>query len=138
MHEPINLPKESRPTIFLVDEDNDARPRLTSNLRKLGYRLLVAAALEDAREWMSGEGPIRADLVLIDLIRKTPAEALSLGRELCDHARYDGHTPLVVLPEKVAAELEGTDVNVSGNDWICYYEDSEQLRRLLARLVNKL
>lgn len=137
MTEEISSHTTARPTIFLVEEDDDARPVLTANLRRHGYRLLVAAKLEDAREWVSGEGLIHADLVLINLVRKTPEEAVRLGRELRDHAKYDGHTPLVVMPEKVPEELEGRDENVSGNDWICYYdEDSDQLQRLLARLLN--
>ncbi len=136
MSEETNLGMKARPTIFLVEEDDDARPSLTANLRKQGYRLLVAAGLEDAREWVS-VGNIHADLVLLNLVRKTPEEVVRLGRELRDHAKYDGDTPLVVMPEKVAKELEGTDVNVSGNEWICYYEDGEQLQRLLARLLNK-
>ena len=134
-----NLRRQARPTIFLVEEDDDARPSLTANLRKQGYRVLVAAGLEDAHEWVSGESPIQADLVLINLVGKTPEESVWLGRELRDHAKYDGHTPLVVMPEKVPRALKGTDVNVSGNDWICYYDDdTPQLRTLLARLLNKL
>jgi DNA-binding response OmpR family regulator len=129
------MPEDTRPTIFLIEEDNDARPHLTKNLRSLGYRLLVAADLEDAREWVSAEGYIHADLVLIDLIGKTPEEVVSIGRALRRHARYDGHTPLVVMPESVPEELEGTDTNVSGNDWISYLEDADQLRRLLKRLI---
>jgi DNA-binding response OmpR family regulator len=139
MSEATNSQRKARPTIFLVEEDDDARPSLTANLRKLGYRVLVAAGLEDAHEWVSAESPVHADLVLINLVRKTPEESVRLGRELRDHAKYDGHTPLVVMPERVPRELEGTDVNVGGNDWICYYdEDTPQLRTLLARLLNKL
>ncbi|HEY0098211.1 MAG TPA: hypothetical protein VGB76_04580 [Pyrinomonadaceae bacterium] len=130
--------REARPTIFLVEEDDDARPGLTANLRGQGYRVLVAAGLQDAHDWVSGESPVNADLVLINLVRKTPEESVRLGRELREHAKYDGHTPLVVMPEKVPRELEGTDVNVSGNDWICYYEEvTPQLRKLLARLLDK-
>jgi DNA-binding response OmpR family regulator len=138
MSEETNSQRKARPTIFLVEEDDDARPSLTANLRKQGYRVLVAAGLEDAHEWVGGESPVNADLVLLNLVRKTPEEAVRLGRELRDHAKYDGQTPLVVMPEKVTGELEGTDVNVSANDWICYYDDdSHQLQRLLARLLNK-
>jgi DNA-binding response OmpR family regulator len=133
-----NPHSNSRPTIFLIEEDDDARPSLTANLRRQGYRVLVAADLEDAHEWVSGESPINADLVLINLVRKTPEESVSIGRKFRDHARYDGHTPLVVLPETVPEELAGKVVNVDGNDWICYYdEDSNQLPSLLARLLNK-
>ena len=137
MYEETNSPEKSRPTIFLVEEDNHARPNLTKKLRELGYRLLVASHLEDAREWVSANGYIHADLVLINLVGKTPEETLSIGRELREHAIHDGHTPLVVLPEKVAAELYGTDENVSGHDWICYHDDAKQLYALLGRLTGK-
>ena len=137
MSEESNSHVKDRPTIFLVEEDNNVRPNLTKSLRQLGYHLLVAADLEDAREWVSRDGFIKADLVLINLVGKTPEEAMSVGRELRDHARDDGHTPLVVMPEKVPEEMRGTDVNASGNEWICYYEDAEQLQILLRRLTGK-
>jgi hypothetical protein len=41
------------------------------------------------------------------------------------------------MAEKYGPDLEGTDVNVSENDWITYPEDAEQLERLLARLLDK-
>jgi response regulator RpfG family c-di-GMP phosphodiesterase len=134
----MNSHDNDRPTIFLVEEDDDVRPILTRNLRGQGYRLLVAATLEDAHEWVSGESLINADLVLINLVRKTPEESVRLGRELREHAKYDGYTPLVVLPETVPRELVGKIVNVSENDWICYYdEESNHLPPLLARLLEK-
>lgn len=124
-------------TIFLIEEDDDARPNLKRNLRENGYRLLVTTDLKDALEWASAT-PIPADLVLINLVGASPEEALSAGREIRSRAKYDGHTPLVVVPEKIPEELEGTDENVSGNDWVCYYDDAEQLRALLRRLTTKV
>jgi len=132
----INNPTvQPRPTIFVVEEDNGARPCLTKNLRQVGYRLLVAANVEDALEWVSGSAYIHADLLLIDLVGKLPEEALILGRQLRALARYHGQTPLVVMPEKVAKDVEGTNENIGVNDWICYYEDSDQLLRLVLRLL---
>jgi len=128
-------PLQPRPTIFVVEEDNNARHVLTKNLRQFGYRLLVAAAVEDAVEWVSGRDYIHADLLLIDLIGKLPEEALTVGQRLRAQAKYDSETPLVVMPEKVAKEVEGTDVNVTANDWICYYQDADQLQQLLFRLL---
>ena len=61
MHETTN----SSPTIFFLEEDNNARRSMTKSLRELGYRLLVSADLEDAFEWTSGTGHIHADLVLV-------------------------------------------------------------------------
>jgi DNA-binding response OmpR family regulator len=128
-------PLQPRPTIFVVEEDNNARHVLTKNLRQFGYRLLVAAAVEDAVEWVSGSDYIHADLLLIDLIGKLPEEALTVGQRLRAQAKYDSETPLVVMPEKVAKEVEGTDMNVTANDWICYYQDADQLQQLLFRLL---
>jgi DNA-binding NtrC family response regulator len=60
-------------TIFLIEEEDDARPHLKRNLRKRGYRVLVAADMEDAPEWMRVTH-IPADLMLINLLGKSPEE----------------------------------------------------------------
>jgi DNA-binding response OmpR family regulator len=125
------------PTIFVVEEDNNARPCLTKNLRQFGYRLLVVADMQDALEWVSGSEHIHADLLLIDLVDKLPEDALTIGRSLRAKAQYNEQTPLVVMPERFTKDDEGTDKNVSANDWICYYEDSDQLQRLLVRLLQE-
>jgi hypothetical protein len=78
---------------------------------------------------------VRADLILINLVGKTPGEVLQIGQRLREHGKYDSTTPLVVLAEKYGADLEGTDVEVGNNDWITYPEDAEQLHSLLARLT---
>ena len=127
----------SSPTIFFLEEDNNARRSMTKSLRELGYRLLVSADLEDAFEWTSGTDYIHADLVLVNLLGKLPEEALTIGRRLREHSKYDGHTPLVILPEKVPQDLQGTDERVNDLEWICYFEDLDQVKRLLARLLNK-
>jgi DNA-binding response OmpR family regulator len=135
MYEIINPPRRTRSTILVVEEDNGARRSLTKNLRQQGYRLLVAAHVEDAFEWVTGDAHIHADLLLIDLIARLPEEALMIGRHLREQAQYHTQTPLVIMPEIVAKNVEGTDENVDANDWICYYEDAEQLQRLLLRLL---
>ena len=126
--------QENRRTIFLIEEDDDTRPILKQNLQTDGYRVLLALDEEDAFARTEGNG-LLADLVLINLVGKSVEDALSVGRRIRAHAKYDGHTPLVVMAEKYSADLEGTDVNVSGNDWITYPEDHEQLKNLLARLL---
>ena len=130
MHETTN----TSPTIFLVEEDNHARSSLTKSLRRLGDRLLVAADAQDALEWMSGTTYIHADLLLINLLGKPPEETLTIARRLREHSKYDGHTPIVVMPEHIPENLQGTDEKVNDLEWICHYEDVDQLTRLLARL----
>ena len=132
----MNSERENQRTIFLVEEDNDTRPILKRNLQSYGYHVSLALDEEDALERLSGGG-VDADLVLVNLVGKSPEDALSVGRRLREHAKYDGHTPLVVMAEKYGEDLEGTDVNVSGNDWITYLEDHNQLRNLLARLLDR-
>jgi DNA-binding response OmpR family regulator len=132
----MNTEQANQATIFVVEEDDDTRPVLKSNLQRDGYRIAVALDEEGALERISG-GYVRADLVLIDLVGRSPEDVLSVGRRIREHAKYDGHTPLVVLAEKYGADVEGTDVNVGGNDWITYLEDHDQLKNLLARLLNK-
>ena len=46
MEEIVKPPLPSCPTIFVVEEDNDAHFSLTRNLRQFGYRLFVAANIE--------------------------------------------------------------------------------------------
>jgi DNA-binding response OmpR family regulator len=128
--------RENQRTIFLVEEDDDTRPILKHNLQADGYRVIVALDEEDALGRVDG-GHVRADLVLVNLVGKSPAEALEVGRRIRERAKYDGHTPLVVLAEKYGPESEGTDVNAGGNDWATYPADHEQIKNLLSRLLDK-
>ena len=123
-------------TIFLIEEDDETRPLLKQNLQRDGYRVIVALDEEDALERV-GDGHVPADLVLVNLVGKSSEEALEVGQRVREHARYDGHTPLVVMAEKYGKDLEGTDVCVSGNDWITYLEEPNQLENLLHHLLTK-
>lgn len=126
--------QSKQPTIFLIEEDEETRRPLVSNLRSYGYRVIVAVDEEDALERVSGGG-VAADLVLVNLILKTAEQALGVGRRVRERASYGGNTPLVVMPEKYERELEDTEDNVGGNDWVFYLgEEPDRLRKLLARL----
>lgn len=127
----------SAPIILLVEEDNNTRPILRHNLINDGFHVRLALDEDDALDRVSG-GHAHADLILINLVKKTPEEVLSAGRRIREHAKYDGQTPLVVLAEKYSKEQEGTDVNIAENDWITYLEEHDQLTKLLRRLVQHL
>jgi DNA-binding response OmpR family regulator len=127
-----------QPTIFLIEEDDETRKPLVQNLRSEGYRVMVTLDEEGALELVSSR-QVKADLVLVNLVRKPLDELLRVGRRVREHAKYDGDIPLVVMPEKYDKDVEGTDVNVEGNDWIHYLgEDLDQLQNLLARLTSKV
>jgi CheY-like chemotaxis protein len=132
----MNTGEVKQPTIFLIEEDEETRKPLVSNLRSYGYRVIVAVDEEDALERVGGGGNVRADLVLVNLIGKSAEEVLSLGRRVREHAKYDGHTPLVVMPEKYGKDVEGKNVRSGDNDWVLYLgEKPDQLRKLLAQLL---
>ncbi|MCA1564897.1 MAG: hypothetical protein LC803_04560 [Acidobacteria bacterium] len=130
----MTIERLNQPCIFLIEEDDDTRHVLKQNLTRHGYRVLVALDEEDALDRL-GRGGLPADIVLIDLVGKPVDEVLGIGRRIRERARYDSGTPLVVMAEKYGADVEGTDVNVGGNDWITYLEEPGQLKNLLARLV---
>ena len=130
----MNEERRAQPIILLIEEDDETRYILRRNLQKDGYRLLLAVDEADALDRLS-DGQARADLILINLVGKTPAEVLQTGQRIRERGRYDNTTPLVVLAEKFGEDVEGTDVEVGDNDWITYPEDAEQLHKLLARLI---
>jgi DNA-binding response OmpR family regulator len=121
-------------TIFFIESDDDTRRLLKQGLRANGYKVLVAEDVEEALEGAE-YGLARADLILLGPLGNSTEDALDLGRRIRGHAKHNGDTPLVVMAEKYGKDVEGTDVNAGGNDWIFYLgEDSGQLRNLLARV----
>lgn len=126
-----------QPTIFFVEEDEDTRVVLKENLTRYGYHVSVAIDEQDALDRI-GNSQLKPDLVLVDLVGKSTEDSLQTGRRIREHMKCDGHTPLVVMAEKYGKDVEGTDVNVGGNDWIVYLgEELEQLQNILRRLTSR-
>lgn len=124
-----------KPTILLIEEDDETRPVLKESLNRYGYLVLLALDEEDAMSRVGG-GQVNADLVLINLVGKSVEDTLQTGRRIREQARLNGQTPLVVMAEKYGQDVEGTDVNVGRNDWIFYLgEDLDQLQNLLRQLL---
>jgi CheY-like chemotaxis protein len=121
-------------TILLIEEDDETRRLLSRNLRDYGYRVIAAHDEADALE--RGGDDARADLILVDLVGESAESGLEAGRRVRERARYDVRTPLVAMPERYGKEVEGTEVNVAGNDWVFYLgEEPGQLRNFLSRLL---
>jgi DNA-binding response OmpR family regulator len=122
-------------TIFFIEPDDETRRLLKQGLRASGYKVLVAEDVEEALEGAE-YGLARADLILLGPVGNSTEESLDIGRRIRGHAKHNGDTPLVVMAEKYGKDVEGTDVNAGGNDWIFYLgEDPGQLRDTLARLT---
>ena len=124
----------NEPVIFFIEEDDDARPLLRRSLKKLGYHVSLAVDQEDALERV-GKGCFTADLVLIELLGKTPEEILIVARNICRTGNLD--IPIVVMASRYGADLEGQDVRISEKEYITYLETADQLPNLLARLIRR-
>lgn len=123
-------------TILLIEEDDDARPLIRLNLRREGYDVLVAVDEASARDWLEA-GRAHADLILVNLVGKSTAEAFAAARRVRPFNGADGPTPVVVIAEKYGDSLVGTDVREGEGEWVTYMEDSTQLHKLLSRLTTR-
>lgn len=73
--------------------------------------------------------------MLVNLVGKPEGDLPEAGRRIREHAKYDGHAPPVVMPEGHGKDAEGTEVNVTGDDWVSYlWEELGRHRNPLARL----
>jgi DNA-binding response OmpR family regulator len=123
-------------TILLIEEDDDVRPVLRHTLREEGYEVLVAVDEETAMAWLSA-GPVNVDLILVNLVGRSTAEALAAARRVRERNGADGSTPVVVIADKYGEELEGTDVSAGEAQWVTYPENSAQLHELISRLTGQ-
>ena len=122
----------NKPTIFLLEEDHDTRLTLNKMLTDKGYNVMSTATKEDAFHRV-GDGLLKSDLVLVDLVRTQPEETLSFGRKLLESAK--SNASLVVLAAIYDAELGGTISQVGENEYIVYIETGEELFDLISTLT---
>ncbi len=122
----------SDPTIFLIEEDNEARFLLRKSLKVDGYKVSLAIDEEDALD-RAGSGCVKADLVLINLLGKSLDEILATGRDICRAGSLSAS--LVVIAQSYGEDLAGTGVQINENEFITYLEDGRQLSNLLSRLT---
>jgi CheY-like chemotaxis protein len=125
----------NKPTVFLIDEDDDSRPSFRKYLKQSGYQVSIAFDEEDALDRVSHQC-LKADLVLMNFIRKPPEEVLEIGTNIRRVGNLD--TPIVVIAHKYGADLEGKDIKVGENDYITYLEDGDQLYSLISSLMPKV
>ena len=121
-----------KPIIFLIDEDDDSRPSFRKILKNKDYDVSLAIDEEDALDRVK-RGCFRADLILMNFVRKSPETVLEIGRNIRQIGKLDA--PVVVIAHKYGADLEGKDIQISENEYITYPETAEQLHDLLWRLI---
>src|SRR5215203_2534595 len=102
------------PTVFLIDEDDDSRPAFRANLKRQDYRVSIAIDEEDALDRVNHQC-LKADLVLMNFVRKPPEKVLEIGRNIRRVGKLDAH--IVVIAHKYGADLEGRDIKIGEKDY---------------------
>ena len=92
----------------------------------------IAVDEEDALDRVSHQC-LRADLILMNFVRKPPETVLEIGGNIRRAGNLDA--PVVVIAHKYGEDLEGKDIKVGENCYITYLEDGEQLFNLVSRLT---
>lgn len=127
--------QNTQASILLLEQDDEVRPFMITNLRNAGYHVIVALDEEGAIERTIG-GRKSADMILINQVRLSIEEFLNMGRRIRQAAGLPSHTPIVVIAEKYGEDMEGSDVKVGESEYVTYPEDAEQLMNLLHRLCS--
>ncbi|HEU5318811.1 MAG TPA: response regulator, partial [Chloroflexota bacterium] len=102
-----------RPTILVVDDERSYRVLLDMNLRRAGYRVLLAETGAEGLELLTRESP---DLVLLDL-RLPDLDGEDVCRRIRSGAAYVAHARVAVImvtaraeqSQKVRGLLSGAD-----------------------------
>lgn len=125
--------KDGGRTILLVDDDDEVRSALRRGLEREGFRVVAALDERDGVERGSHESP---DLILMELGRVPPREALAAGRRVRAGAGISAEVPVVAYANN-AGEVarEGEAVEVSPREYVVLPEDTEQLVGWLRRLA---
>ena len=125
---------KTRPSILLVEDDQEMREPMKRFLEELGYDVEVGTDEGDSLRMISGDHRT-VKLILLSQ-RMLSDDALSAGRRIREHVNVANSAPVVVLPFEFRNELEGTDQNMGGRDYKSYMTSEQQLEDLLAGLLN--
>ena len=119
------------PLILVVEDVHETRDGIEKLLTRDGYQVLVARDERDAIEIAQRQRP---DLILVSLAG-LPREVISSARSIRDGADVGEHIPVVVFC--IDEISEGDEVAIGRNVHVTRPDNFNQLRNLLARLLNE-
>ena len=125
--------KNGRRMILLVDDVDEVRLALRRSLERGGFRVVAAFDERDGIERAAHDAP---DLILVELGRVLPGEALAVGRHIRRGAGLSERVPLVAYANN-AGEVarEGEAVEFRPGEYVVLPEETEQLIGWLRRLA---
>lgn len=125
--------KKGGRTILLVDDDDEVRSALRRGLEREGFRVVAAFDERDGVERAAHESP---DLILMELGRVPPAEALAAGRRVREATGMPEGVPVVAYADGAGdVAREGEAVEFRPGEYVVLPEDTEQLAGWLRRLA---
>jgi DNA-binding response OmpR family regulator len=120
------------PLILVVEDIHETLDGFEKLLMTDGYRVSLARDEQDA---IKSARQTRPDLILVSLAG-SPSEVMLCARNIRDHAAVGEQVPVVVFC--VEGIDEGEEVEMSQNAHLIRPDNFNQLRSLLARLLNEI
>lgn len=123
---------ETNSIILVVEDVNETRDGIEKLLKADGYRVTLARDEKDAIESAQREPP---NLILVS-VAGLPHEVVIAARHIRELAELGENVPVVVFC--IASIDEGDEVAIGKNVYITRPDNFNQLRTLLARLLNEI
>jgi len=120
------------PVILVVEDVHETRDGIETLLRTDGYRVALARDERDAIESAQRTQP---DLILVSLAGSQQDVVIS-ARNIRQRAGVEERVPVVVF--SIEGIDEGEEVEIGENVHLTRPDNFNQLRRLIARLLNKI
>jgi CheY-like chemotaxis protein len=128
----MNKVNDTAAIILVVEDVHETRDGIEKLLHADGYRVAVA---RDERDAIESAQRTRPDLILVSL-SGPPPEVISRARSIRERAGVGEHVPVVVF---CVDEIdEGEEVAIGRNAYVTRPDNFNQLRSLLARLLQKI
>lgn len=128
----MNKQSELNPLILVVEDVAETRDGIEKLLHADGYRVTVARDERDAIESAQRKHP---DLILVSLAG-LPSEVLFTARRIREHGGVGETVPVVAFCIEDIAE--GDEVAIGRNVHVTRPDNFNQLRSLLARLLDEV
>ena len=131
-HSSMSNRNDTSSIILVVEDVNETRDGIEKLLKTDGYRVTLARDEKDAIESAQREPP---NLILVS-VAGLPHEVVIAARHIRELAALGENVPVVVF---CIAEIdEGDEVDIGKNVHITRPDNFNQLRTLLARLLNEI
>jgi two-component system, OmpR family, response regulator MprA len=128
----MNNESDTSSIILVVEDVNETRDGIEKLLKADGYRVTLARDEKDAIESAQREPP---NLILVS-VAGLPHEVVTTARQIRELAALGENVPVVVF---CIAEIdEGDEVAIGKNVYVTRPDNFNQLRTLLARLLNEI